>query len=251
MEKIDILNPFIAEMLKTMENIFWEFEVDFFLVGALARDIQLSSDQNFAAKRRTNDVDIAILINSEEKFYAIKDALINTGNFEQAVKEIKLIYKGALELDLLPFGEIENEERELQLSKHTLMVMDMRGFKEVHPFVETLKIAEGLYLDVCTLEGLVMLKLIANDDNPGRTKDISDIEHVLEIYFDINNNEIYTEYMDVMDLYDTSIPKLSSVDISKSSWQKNQNNVREFYRYNKRNKNHLSQMASSYLASHA
>jgi predicted nucleotidyltransferase len=129
--------------------------------------------------------------------------------------------------------------------------MDMRGFKEVHPFVETLKIAEGLYLDVCTLEGLVMLKLIANDDNPGRTKDISDIEHVLEIYFDINNNEIYTEYMDVMDLYDTSIPKLSSVDISKSSWQKNQNNVREFYRYNKRNKNHLSQMASSYLASHA
>ncbi|MEO7488119.1 MAG: nucleotidyl transferase AbiEii/AbiGii toxin family protein [Ferruginibacter sp.] len=206
-EPIDILNPVIAEMLKTMENIFREFEVDFFLVGALARDIRLSAHESFAAKRRTNDVDIAILLDAEEKFYAIKEALVNTGHFvESSYKAIKLIYKDSIELDLLPFGEIENEERELLLSRHTLLVMDMSGFKEVYPFVETLTIAEGLSLNVCTMEGLVMLKLIANYDNPTRTKDITDIEHFLEVYFEMNSNEIYTAYMEVMDLYDTAIP---------------------------------------------
>ncbi len=207
-EPIDILNPVIAEMLKAMENVFREFEVDFFLVGALARDIRLSAHENFTAKRRTNDVDIAILLDAEEKFYAIKAALVKTGYFvESAYKAIKLIYKDSIELDLLPFGEIENEERQLLLSRHTLLVMDMSGFKEVYPFVENLRVAEGLSLNVCTMEGLVMLKLIANYDNPTRTKDITDIEHFLEVYFEMNSNEIYTEYMEVMDLYNTAILK--------------------------------------------
>lgn len=202
----------IAQMLKTMENIFREFGVDSFLVGALARDIRLSAHEKYTAIRRTNDVDIAILLDAEEKFYAIKEALVNTGYFEEsAYKAIKLIYKKSIEIDLLPFGEIENDERELLLSRHALLVMDMSGFKEVYPFVETLTIAEGLSLNVCSLEGLVMLKLIANNDNPTRTKDITDIEHFLEVYFEMNSNEIYTHYMDVMDLFDTVIPNYLSL----------------------------------------
>ena len=204
-EPIDILHPSVVEMLKTTGTVFREFGIDYFLVGAVARDIRLAAGEEFKALRKTKDVDIAILLDSEEQFYAIKDALLATGHFEESTyKAIKLIYKDAIEVDLLPFGEIENEERELLLSRHTLLVMDMSGFKEVYPFVETLTVAEGLSLNVCSLEGLVILKLIANDDNPTRTKDITDIEHFLLVYFDLNSNEIYTAYMDVMDLYDTS-----------------------------------------------
>jgi predicted nucleotidyltransferase len=205
-EPVDILHPAIAEMLKAMETVFPEFNVDFFLVGAVARDIQLSAGNGFTARRKTNDVDIAILLNNEEEFYAVKEALLATGDFEEsAYKAIKLIYKGGIEVDLLPFGEIENDERELQLSRHALLVMDMSGFKEVYPFVQTLTVAEGLSLNVCSIEGLVVLKLIANNDNPTRTKDITDIEHFIKVYFDLNANEVYTAYMDVMDLYDTGI----------------------------------------------
>jgi predicted nucleotidyltransferase len=64
-------------------------------------------------------------------------------------------------------------------------------------------VAEGLSLNVCSLEGLVILKLIANNDNPDRTKDITDIEHFIEVYFDLKTDEIYTDFMDVMDLYNT------------------------------------------------
>jgi len=205
-EPVDILNPLVAEMLKTMGTVFQKFGVDYYLVGALARDIRLSAHEDYAAKRRTKDVDIAVLLDDEKQFYAIKEALIATGDFkESAVKAIKLFYKEAIEVDLLPFGEIETEDRKLQLSHHALLSMDMSGFKEVYPFVDKLTIAEGLTLDVCTLEGLVILKLIANEDNPSRTKDITDIEHFIEVYFELTSDEIYSEHMDVMELYDTNV----------------------------------------------
>lgn len=57
-------------------------------------------------------------------------------------------------------------------------------------FKEAFTVAEGISLSVCSLEGLVILKLIANNINPDRTKDIIDIEHILEVYFELNANEI-------------------------------------------------------------
>lgn len=203
-QPIDLLNPLVAEMLKIMETVFRTYKVDYYLVGAIARDISLSTQEGFGAKRKTNDVDIAILLDNEKEFYAIKEALVATNLFEESsYKAIKLIYKAAIEVDLLPFGEIENEARQLLLSRHSLLVMDMKGFKEVYPFTQTIKVAEGLSLNVCSLEGLVILKLIANNDNPDRTKDITDIEHFIEVYFDLKTDEIYNDFMDVMDLYNT------------------------------------------------
>jgi predicted nucleotidyltransferase len=60
-QPIDLLNPLVAEMLKIMETVLRAFEVDYYLVGAIARDISLSTQEGFGAKRKTNDVDIAIL----------------------------------------------------------------------------------------------------------------------------------------------------------------------------------------------
>jgi predicted nucleotidyltransferase len=205
-KSIDILQPLVAEMLATVKNIFRGFGVDYFLVGAVARDIQLSANPDLAAKRKTNDIDIALLLDNEKQFYEIKEAMLATGKFEESsYKAIKLMYRDSIEVDLLPFGDIEDEHRQLQLSRHTLLVMDMSGFKEVYPFVETHTVADGLSLNVCPLEGLVLLKLIANNDNPSRTKDITDIEHFIKVYFELNADQVYTDHLDVMDLYDTAV----------------------------------------------
>jgi predicted nucleotidyltransferase len=203
-EPINILHPSVAEMLKAMETVFRKFNIDFFLVGAAARDIQLAAGKETAALRKTKDIDIAVMLNDEEQFYSIKDALLATEHFEESeYNSLKLIYREEIEVDLLPFGEIENADRELRLNRHALLVMDMTGFKEVYPFAETIKVAEDLSLNVCTPQGLIILKLIANHDNPSRTKDITDIEHLLNVYFELNADEIYSEYMDAMDFYDT------------------------------------------------
>lgn len=193
-------------MLKSIKAVFRAFDVDYYLVGAMARDIRLSVQKEFTSKRKTNDADIAILLSDEKQFYDIIAALKATSLFAESNHSVfKLIFKEALEVDLLPFGEIEKEDRQLNLSKHSFLVMDMSGFKEVYSFTETITVAEGISLNVCSLEGLVILKLIANNINPERTKDIIDIDHILEVYFELNANEIYNEYMDVMELYDTTI----------------------------------------------
>lgn len=173
------------------------------MVGAVARDIGLSANPKFAPKRATNDVDIAILLTTEQQFYEVKRALLETGIFtEHETESIKLFFKDSVELDLLPFGGIENTDREICLQQPRLFVLDVPGFKEVFSDIEEYSVGDTTFM-VCPLEGLILLKLIANDDRPSRTKDLSDIEHILSVYFELKDREVYTEYLDVMDIYST------------------------------------------------
>ena len=199
----EIINGVALEMLAELEEVLKKAGIDFYLVGAVARDIGLSAKPSFTPKRATKDVDVAVLLASEQQFYEVKHALLETGNFTaHKTESIKLYYKNAVELDLLPFGGIENEGRETRLEQPRLFVIDVPGFQEVFPDAER-HILGQTTLRVCSLEGLILLKLIANDDRPGRTKDITDIEHIISVYFELKDAEIYTEHLDVMDVYST------------------------------------------------
>lgn len=197
----DHLEAPVLEMLTSMEPVLKSLGIDFYIVGAIARDVQLGDLIN---TRKTKDVDIAIRLGDEKQFIALKELLIASGDFEAHPKEaIKLFYKSALEIDLLPFGDIENEEREIHLSDPTLFVINMPGFREAYPFVTELNLQTGQQLKICSLEGLVMLKLIAYGDKPSRTKDIADIEHIIQNYFDLFQDNVYDDHFDAMDLYET------------------------------------------------
>jgi predicted nucleotidyltransferase len=127
----NIILPAVLGLLAAAEKIFKQFGVEFYLVGALARDIHLSANPAFMPQRKTKDVDIAILLSDEDQFYAIKEAMVNSGDFSvHETEAIKLIYKQSIEIDLLPFGGIENELRETFLHKPRLFVMNVPGFME-------------------------------------------------------------------------------------------------------------------------
>ncbi|PTQ95499.1 putative nucleotidyltransferase [Mucilaginibacter yixingensis] len=190
-------------MIQDLNTIFSEFGIDYYVVGAIARDIHLSADSTAAAKRKTDDVDLAISINDAGQYEALKQKLFATGNFEPHPTEaIKVFYKGGIELDLLPFGEIEGPDRAITFTEPSLFIINMPGFREIYPFVEELQIG-GQKIKVCTLEGIVLLKLISNNDRPQRTHDITDIEHIIQVYFDLYATRIYEDHFDTMDLYDT------------------------------------------------
>lgn len=57
-----ILLPLVSEMLTEMSTVCSKFGIDFYLVGAIARDIHLSANEELLSKRRTKDVDLAITI---------------------------------------------------------------------------------------------------------------------------------------------------------------------------------------------
>jgi predicted nucleotidyltransferase len=191
-------------MLKDLETVFTTFGIDYYVVGAVARDIHLSTDLDAAAIRKTNDVDLAILINNEGHFNQLKVALIATGNFTpHATETIKLFYHNAIEVDLLPFGEIEDPNRNVKLTDPSF-VLNMPGFMEIYPFVADIQVTDDMSIKVCTMEGIILLKLISNNDRPQRTKDLTDIEHIIKVYFELYSGDIYEEHFDTMDIYETT-----------------------------------------------
>lgn len=199
-----ILIPLISEILSEVITVCSKFEIDFYLVGAIARDIQLSSNEDLLSTRRTKDIDLAITISDQGQYNEVKTSLIATGLFEGHKSEpIKLIYKKGIEVDLLPFGAIEQSDRNVHLTDPTF-VLNMPGFTEIYPFVQDFNMENGQIIKVCTVEGIILLKLIANDDRPERSKDIKDIDHLIECYFGLNAEDIYTSYNNLLELYDTN-----------------------------------------------
>jgi len=191
-------------MFKDLEEVFLKFGIDFFIVGAVARDYFLSVDAEAVSKRKTDDVDIAIMLSNPKQFNELKEALLETGKFAaNETEHIKLYYKNAIELDLLPFGQIENAESKVFLETPNAFRLNMPGFKEIYPFIQDVKLPDDLNLKICPIEGIIILKLLAYNDRPERTKDIDDIEHLIDSYFELCSADVYDEYFDIMELYDT------------------------------------------------
>lgn len=198
-----ILAPDVAEMLTDLEAVFSKYDIDFYLVGAVARDIHLSVNDQLTSVRGTKDVDLAITIFDEVQYNKVKAELVETGLFEANEKEaIKLIYKNCIEVDLLPFGDIEQSNRNVTLTDPTF-ILNMPGFMEIYPFVKDFELGNGQIIKVCSMEGIILLKLIANNDRPQRTKDITDIEHIIQTYFELYVDDIYMEHYEILELYDT------------------------------------------------
>ena len=210
-----ILDPNILTLLTEMEAVFNKFGIDYYVAGAFARDIQFQTKQPDSNFRKTNDVDLAVCINHEDHYNDVMDALVATNSFVRDEKEIiKLHYRLGIEVDLIPFGAIEDEKRNVKLTKPRAFTLQMPGFAEANAFTEEIKSGK-LTLRTCSIEGLIMLKLISWDDRPERTHDLTDIDNIIDAYFNWNSDEIYSDHFEVMEKYDTNdlhfyMPKISA-----------------------------------------
>lgn len=193
-------NPEITEMLSALERGLEKFGIDFYLVGAVARDVWMSGINQIAPRRTTGDIDFAVLINDKGTYEALKQYLIDKEEFSSYNRNAYvLIWKGQTEVDLLPFGAVEDEDGKVNIGGLGLTSISLLGFTEVY--------AEGLpELDLegehqfkfCTLPGIVLLKMIAWDDRPeSRKDDIKDISDILNHFFNMYDHEIWENHSDL------------------------------------------------------
>lgn len=104
-------------MLSALERGFAIFGIDFYLVGAVARDVWMSGINKIEPRRTTGDMDFAVLINNKGTYEALKEYLINTEGFNPYKgNSFVLIWKDKTEVDLLPFGAIEDEDGKVTAS---------------------------------------------------------------------------------------------------------------------------------------
>lgn len=188
----------ISGLLYAIERGFDKFGVDYYLIGALARDTWLGL-HDIRPGRATRDIDFAILIPDISTFHELKDYLVTQEGFnEYKENAFVLLWKDGTQVDLLPFGNIEdNGVVRVQGRGHTSINVD--GFLEVYQQgLPEVLLETGNNFKFCSLHGIVLLKLIAWDDRPEmRTKDIHDICEILSHYFNISAEEIYNNHNDL------------------------------------------------------
>lgn len=182
-----------------LEDAFAALNIDFYLIGALARDTWYA--QLNKRSRTTKDVDFAIMIASQRDYDAVKTHLAEHQSFVATKNNsFVMIAPSGIEVDILPFGGIEIDD-EVQLTGTGMTSIKVNGFLEVYQAgTEEMTLPTGHTFKVATLPAIVLLKLIAYDDRPEmRFKDARDIFNVIDHYFDLQAELIYEHHSDIFE----------------------------------------------------
>ena len=197
-------------VFEKLEKALIEAEIDFYVLGALARDMHFSVEH--IDTRTTADVDLAVYINSREddKYKSLRNNLVLNHDFRETKNNnFALISPEGVTIDLLPFGEIEIQDG-VRFEGEGLLNIKVNGFKEVHlkGLQEVISDNEVTF-KVANLSSIVLLKLIAFDDRPEwRTNDPGDIASIIANYFDLNADNIYENHND---LFETDQVELTDI----------------------------------------
>jgi predicted nucleotidyltransferase len=189
----------LKDVFDSFERALSALNIDFYLIGALARDTWFAQKGIHALG--TKDIDWAVLVSNEKDFEELKSFLVrNEGFTESTSNEYVLFDKKGVQIDLLPFGAIEIEGNKF-IDSEGVVRTDISGFKEVYEeAVEDVTFENRYKFKVSSLPGIVILKLIAFDDRPeARIKDVQDIGLILNHYFELESEHIYENYSDLFE----------------------------------------------------
>lgn len=192
--------PAISEMLTALEIGLTKFEIDFYLVGAVARDVWMTAINDIPPSRITGDIDFAVFINDKQTYEALKEYLINVEGFSPYKgNAFVLIWKGFIQVDLLPFGAVEGKGASVSVEGTGLTNVNVPAFKEIYDSgLPEAELEEKHTFKFCTLPGIVLLKLLAYQDRPEiRRDDIKDISKILKHFYDMYENDIFENHNDL------------------------------------------------------
>ena len=183
--------------------------IPFFVIGATVRDLILEHQYKIRPRRGTEDLDLGIEIEDWGKFRALSEALLSSGKFSNGKSAHTFLYDGKLPIDIVPFGKIENEEKEIIWPTEHETAMSVIGFADAYENSLTVRLRAKPILEVkvASIPGLVILKLISwKDRGAGDNRDAVDLAFIIENYHQAGNDErLYDEHSDIMEELDYNI----------------------------------------------
>ncbi|HWK04268.1 MAG TPA: nucleotidyl transferase AbiEii/AbiGii toxin family protein [Puia sp.] len=197
-------NPLLKELLKQLKGFFQSIDAEFYVIGAAARDIVLSGIHHQKPGRRTRDLDIAIMIPDWNAFEQIAVGLCSMAEFKKSDRQKqRFFYKEDLILDIVPFGEIAQSDKNIYWPPDETHAMSVAGFTEMAKKALSVTIDGEFTVLVASLPGIFILKLAAWRDRSRKTnKDADDITLIIDEYLDINVNRVVEEHYDIYEVED-------------------------------------------------
>lgn len=211
MLKLKLENPIDSTTITILESVARvsaDLGIDYFVVGATARDILLTHVYGIDMLRATLDIDFAIAVKDWSEFDRLKNGLlkvkgfISTGKMKQRLEfhPDTGAHSDAYPIDLVPFGGVASAAHMIAWPPDMQVVMNVCGYDEVYAAAEEVELSPGYSIRVASLAGLGLLKLFAWEErglkNP---KDAQDLHTLLKNYFDSGNRDrIYEEESDLL-----------------------------------------------------
>lgn len=195
-------NPLLKDLLKELSGFFGGINVDFYVIGATARDIILSNLHNLVPERKTDDLDIAIAISDWSQFQSIEENLPKIEGFAKSKEQKqRFIYKGIYVIDIVPFGDVAEDDGNIYWPPDETIAMSVWGFPEMADSTISVEIDGEFSIQIASLPGLFILKLVAwKDRHLSGSKDAYDMALLLTNYLEINIERAVEKHYD---LYET------------------------------------------------
>ncbi len=202
-------NSHLKDIIHDLQKAASELEIVFFGVGALARNTWYIANNEQA--RGTKDVDFGVYVPSTGIYIQLREKLVEDYSYRKvSTNAFRLISPYGIPLDLLPFGQIK-EDNETTREGAAILSINLEGFSEVYTHGLTIVEIENDKIQVCSIPSVILLKLIAYDDRPeNRPKDPLDIDSIMKHYPSIEMEFIWAEYTF---LYEEDRGDLSSEEI--------------------------------------
>lgn len=199
----------LRDVLPVVEECCRQLQIDFYVVGALAKEIWFAAEGIVTGG--TKDVDFAIFVSDEYQFDQLKRVLIDDYGFRPARENSFVLFApNGTQIDILPFGSLEVEDG-VAVAGQGLTKIKVNGFKEVYlKSVREVRVLDERSYKIATLPGIILLKLIAFDDRPEqRAKDPRDCMTIIRHYFNLESDLIWDHHNDLFD-HDRSLALIAS-----------------------------------------
>lgn len=178
-----------VEVLSIVKGIADSLGVRSFIVGAIARDLVLKYCYGTESTRRTEDIDFGVEVVDWNEFEKLTKALLETGKFFSTRQKHRFLFDRIF-IDIVPFGQITDENLRLSWPPEHETIMSMVGFEEAYVNSLVLRLSSDPDLDirVPSIPGLALLKMISWDDGE-RERDAEDLYFILRNYEGAGNTE--------------------------------------------------------------
>lgn len=172
--------------------------VEFFVVGAAARDLLLEHVYGSPPLRATRDVDAAVAVRGWTEYDAVIARLVGGHGFTRG-PEPHRVRRPDLVVDVVPFGEIARPDGLVEWPGGTT-TMSTLGYEEAYRAAVGVVGDDGPAVRVASLPGLGVLKLVAWGENSHRRgQDPVDLCAVMRAYDGVVGDRLYTEHGDLFD----------------------------------------------------
>ncbi|MBK8677034.1 MAG: nucleotidyl transferase AbiEii/AbiGii toxin family protein [Cellvibrionales bacterium] len=187
----------IIKLLMTVDQATCALGIPYVIVGATARDMIFQHGYGRKPERATVDIDMAIHVRHWADFNLLQDHLLAVG-FRKGSEVQRFYSTDNIPLDVVPFGGIEDSDKQIAWPPDGNVVMNLMGFSEANNTAIKIIIQDEpqCAVPVVTPPAMALLKLVSWTDRAAdkRKRDAQDLVYLLKQYEHIPDvrERIYT-----------------------------------------------------------